>query len=51
MTGTSAAGPELMPHGHTHRTTRTGDVVTKAYQVPAAWLSYAGAVVSASAPA
>ena len=36
MTGTSAAGPELMPHGYTHRTTRSGDVVTKAYRGPAA---------------
>jgi hypothetical protein len=36
MTGMSAAGPELMPHGYTHRTTRSGDVVTKAYQGPAA---------------
>jgi hypothetical protein len=36
MTGTSAAHPELMPLGYTHRTTRTGDVVTKAYQGPAA---------------
>jgi aminoglycoside phosphotransferase len=36
MTGTSATGPELMPHGYTHRTTRAGNVVTKAYQGPAA---------------
>lgn len=36
MTGMGAAGPELMPHGYTHRTTRTGNVVTKAYQGPAA---------------
>jgi len=36
MSDMSAAGPELMPHGYTHRTTRTGDVITKAYQGPAA---------------
>ncbi len=34
MTDPSAAGPERMRHGYTHRTTRTGDVVTKAYQGP-----------------
>ena len=28
------AGPELMAHGYTHRTTRTGDVVTKTYRGP-----------------
>jgi hypothetical protein len=36
MTGTSAAEPELMRHGYTHCTTRSGDVVTKTYQGPAA---------------
>jgi len=36
MSGMGAASPELMPHGYTHRTTRSGDVVTKAYQGPAA---------------
>ena len=36
MTGAGSAGPELMPHGHAHATTRTWDVVTKAYQGPAA---------------
>lgn len=36
MTGTSAAEPELMLHGYTHCTTRSGDVVTKTYQGPAA---------------
>jgi aminoglycoside phosphotransferase len=28
------AGSDVMAHGYTHRTTRTGDVVTKAYQGP-----------------
>jgi len=36
MTGMGAAVPEPMPHGYTHRTTRTGDVVTKSYRGPAA---------------
>ena len=42
MTGPSAAHPELMPHGYTHRTTRNGDVVTKAYQGPASFYASYG---------
>jgi aminoglycoside phosphotransferase len=34
QTTPAAAVPELMANGYTHRTTRTGDVVTKAYLGP-----------------
>ena len=32
-------GPEVMAHGYTQRTTRTGDVVMKIYQGPEAGLA------------